>query len=195
MVQQIMDLTVSLPSSVSFSFNAIEGFGFIQPDDGCASVVVHRSAIQVKGVCTLAEGGKVEFQTDVDKEGNLQAVNVTGQDGNKVLTAAYRRPSVATVKNVVVVFQPSERLTTVAFVENVDVPRICQAFQKNFNCDVNMKVQPKFGQVIQLSGDKRAEAKDFLVLQEVCHSKNIVIFETSTRRGVVKRCVSLSEYL
>lgn len=56
-------------------FNAEKGFGFIAREDG-EDVFVHFSAINVDGYKTLAEGQKVEFETEQGQRG-LQAKNVT----------------------------------------------------------------------------------------------------------------------
>ena len=60
-------------------FNAIKGFGFIQPDDGGADVFVHISAVERAGMRSLSEGQKVQFElirdtrTGKSSAGNLQA--------------------------------------------------------------------------------------------------------------------------
>ena len=43
-------------------FNDAKGFGFITPEDGQKDCFVHHSAIQGKGVKSLAEGERVEFE-------------------------------------------------------------------------------------------------------------------------------------
>ena len=59
-------------------FNPEKGFGFIADDNGGDDVFVHFSAIQVDGFKTLAEGQKVEFETESDPKNSskLRAVNV-----------------------------------------------------------------------------------------------------------------------
>lgn len=60
-------------------FNAIKGFGFIQPDDGGSDVFVHISAVERAGMQSLAEGQKLQFEIVRDNKsgkssaGNLQA--------------------------------------------------------------------------------------------------------------------------
>jgi len=60
-------------------FNAIKGFGFIQPDNGGADVFVHISAVERAGMRSLSEGQKVQFElirdtrTGKSSAGNLQA--------------------------------------------------------------------------------------------------------------------------
>ena len=50
-------------------FNDSKGFGFIAPDDGSKDVFVHQSAIASSGFRSLAEGDKVEFQTEQGPKG------------------------------------------------------------------------------------------------------------------------------
>jgi len=56
-------------------FNDGKGFGFIIPDDGSEDVFVHHSGIAAEGFRTLAEGQKVEFDTEDGKKGP-EAANV-----------------------------------------------------------------------------------------------------------------------
>ncbi len=50
-------------------FNDSKGFGFITPDDGSKDVFVHQRAIASSGFRSLAEGDKVEFQTEQGPKG------------------------------------------------------------------------------------------------------------------------------
>jgi CspA family cold shock protein len=56
-------------------FNDEKGFGFISPDDGSKDVFVHYSAV-ADGSGTLAEGSKVNFETEPSDKGP-RATNVT----------------------------------------------------------------------------------------------------------------------
>lgn len=52
---------------------------------------------------------------------------------------------------------------------------ICKAFKKNFSCNGAVQKDAEMGEVIQLSGDQRGNARSFLVDQEICHDDQIVI--------------------
>ena len=56
-------------------FSDDKGFGFIAPDDGSSDLFVHQSEIQADGFRTLAEGAKVEFESEAGDKGP-RAVNV-----------------------------------------------------------------------------------------------------------------------
>jgi CspA family cold shock protein len=56
-------------------FNDSKGFGFITPDDGSKDVFVHHTAISSEGFRSLAEGDRVEFETERGEKGP-QAKNV-----------------------------------------------------------------------------------------------------------------------
>jgi len=56
-------------------FNDAKGFGFITPADGSKDVFVHQTAITGDGFRSLAEGDKVEFETEQGQKGP-QAKNV-----------------------------------------------------------------------------------------------------------------------
>ncbi|MGD8430795.1 MAG: cold-shock protein [Ectothiorhodospiraceae bacterium] len=57
-------------------FNDTKGFGFIAPEDGSKDIFVHHSAINGSGFKSLAEGQRVEFETETTPKG-LAAKNVT----------------------------------------------------------------------------------------------------------------------
>ena len=50
-------------------FNNSKGFGFITPDGGSKDVFVHQTAIAGDGFRSLAEGDRVEFQTEQGAKG------------------------------------------------------------------------------------------------------------------------------
>jgi CspA family cold shock protein len=57
-------------------FSSEKGYGFISPTDGSEDVFVHFSKITGSGYKTLAEGAKVEYETEPGQKG-LQATNVS----------------------------------------------------------------------------------------------------------------------
>jgi cold shock protein len=56
-------------------FSDEKGFGFITPEGGAKDVFVHYSNISGSGFSTLAEGAKVEYETQEGRKG-LEAVDV-----------------------------------------------------------------------------------------------------------------------
>ena len=57
-------------------FNATNGFGFIQRDDGQPDAFVHISAVERAGLTSLNEGDRLEFELEVDRRGKYAAVNL-----------------------------------------------------------------------------------------------------------------------
>ncbi|HEY3798892.1 MAG TPA: cold-shock protein [Caulobacteraceae bacterium] len=58
-------------------FNAVKGFGFIQPDQGGKDVFVHISAVERSGLGALNEGQKVGYDLRRDaKSGRESAVDL-----------------------------------------------------------------------------------------------------------------------
>lgn len=57
------------------SFNTVEGYGLITPDDGSPTVYVHYTAVSGDGFRDLREGQKVTFETAQGPDG-LQATTV-----------------------------------------------------------------------------------------------------------------------
>jgi CspA family cold shock protein len=57
-------------------FNAQNGYGFIQPDDGSKDVFVHISAVEVSGLGSLRDGQKVSFDVERGQQGKVSAVNL-----------------------------------------------------------------------------------------------------------------------
>ena len=57
-------------------FNAIKGYGFIQPDDGTKDVFVHVSAVERAGLTNLHEGQKLSFDLERGQQGKVSAVNL-----------------------------------------------------------------------------------------------------------------------
>ena len=58
-------------------FDAIRGFGFIQPEDGARDVFVHKSAVATAGMETLTQGQRVKFEVVTERgetaAGSLEA--------------------------------------------------------------------------------------------------------------------------
>jgi CspA family cold shock protein len=55
-------------------FNAIKGFGFIQPDDGGADVFIHISAVERAGMRSLNDGQKINSEMVRDnRSGKMSA--------------------------------------------------------------------------------------------------------------------------
>ncbi len=57
-------------------FNGQKGYGFIAPDGGGLDVFVHISAVERAGLSYLNEGQKVEYETEIGKNGKPAATNL-----------------------------------------------------------------------------------------------------------------------
>jgi CspA family cold shock protein len=57
-------------------FNNDKGFGFITPDEGGKDLFVHHSAINGSGFRSLADGAKVQYDSEDGPKGP-KAINVT----------------------------------------------------------------------------------------------------------------------
>jgi CspA family cold shock protein len=57
-------------------FNNQKGYGFIAPDSGGPDVFVHISALVRAGISSLKEGQKVEYETEIGKNGKTAAINL-----------------------------------------------------------------------------------------------------------------------
>ncbi len=55
-------------------YNDQKGYGFITPDKGGKDVFVHATALERAGMRSLAEGQKVEFDTQEDRRTGKMAV-------------------------------------------------------------------------------------------------------------------------
>jgi cold shock protein len=56
-------------------FSDEKGFGFITPDEGSKDLFVHHSSIEAEGYRSLAEGARVEYESEAGDKGP-KAVNV-----------------------------------------------------------------------------------------------------------------------
>jgi CspA family cold shock protein len=57
-------------------FNAVKGYGFIQPDDGSNDVFVHISAVEKAGLSGLNEGQAITYEVVPGKNGKSSAENL-----------------------------------------------------------------------------------------------------------------------
>lgn len=57
-------------------FNSAKGFGFIAPETGGKDVFVHVSAVERSGMSGLADGQKVSFDLESDRQGRDSATNL-----------------------------------------------------------------------------------------------------------------------
>jgi CspA family cold shock protein len=60
-------------------FNTQKGFGFIAPDQGGKDVFVHISALERAGLSRLADGQKVTFDLEKDRQGRESATNLKAE--------------------------------------------------------------------------------------------------------------------
>jgi CspA family cold shock protein len=60
-------------------FNAQKGFGFIAPEGGGKDVFVHVSALERAGIGGLADGQKVTFDLEHDRQGRDSATNLRAE--------------------------------------------------------------------------------------------------------------------
>ena len=57
-------------------FNTTKGFGFIAQEGGGKDVFVHISAVERSGLSGLADGQKVSFDLEKDRQGRDSAINL-----------------------------------------------------------------------------------------------------------------------
>jgi CspA family cold shock protein len=57
-------------------FNSTKGFGFIAQEGGGKDVFVHISAVERSGLSGLADGQKVTFDLEKDRQGRDSAINL-----------------------------------------------------------------------------------------------------------------------
>ena len=57
-------------------FNSAKGFGFIAPEGGAKDVFVHVSAVERAGLSGLADGQRVSFDLERDRQGRDSATNL-----------------------------------------------------------------------------------------------------------------------
>jgi cold shock CspA family protein len=57
-------------------FNAVKGYGFIQPNDGGKDVFVHISAVEKSGYDSLPEGSNISYELATGRNGKQAAENL-----------------------------------------------------------------------------------------------------------------------
>ena len=57
-------------------FNRMKGYGFIEPEGGGKDAFVHISAVERSGLSGLADGQKVSFDLEKDRQGRDSAINL-----------------------------------------------------------------------------------------------------------------------
>jgi CspA family cold shock protein len=60
-------------------FNSAKGFGFIAPETGGKDVFVHISAVERSGLRGLADGQKVTYDLEKDRQGRDSATNLKAE--------------------------------------------------------------------------------------------------------------------
>ena len=58
---------------------------------------------------------------------------------------------------------------------DLDSEKIAKFLKKTFQCNGSITNDPEYGEIIQLSGDQRANVRQFFLEQEICHEDQIVI--------------------
>jgi CspA family cold shock protein len=64
-----------MPTGTVKWFSDEKGFGFITPDEGSKDLFVHHSSIDADGYRSLAEGARVEYESEQGDKGP-KAINV-----------------------------------------------------------------------------------------------------------------------
>ena len=64
-----------MPTGTVKWFSDEKGFGFITPDEGSKDLFVHHTSIQSDGYRSLAEGARVEYESEQGDKGP-KAINV-----------------------------------------------------------------------------------------------------------------------
>ena len=61
-------------------FNAVKGYGFIEPEDGGKDVFVHVSQVEKSGLTGLVESQKVDFEMIEGPDGRTMAGDLKALD-------------------------------------------------------------------------------------------------------------------
>ncbi|MEE8273252.1 MAG: cold-shock protein [Alphaproteobacteria bacterium] len=65
-----------MPTGTVKWFNRTKGYGFITPDEGSRDAFVHISALESAGIDDLAEGQRVEYELQTERNGKQAAANL-----------------------------------------------------------------------------------------------------------------------
>lgn len=57
-------------------FNPTKGYGFIEPGEGGKDVFVHITAVQNAGLTGLADGQKLNYEIETDRQGRTSAGSI-----------------------------------------------------------------------------------------------------------------------
>ncbi|MCY4500394.1 MAG: cold-shock protein [Alphaproteobacteria bacterium] len=66
-----------MPTGTVKWFNAVKGYGFIEPEDGSSDAFVHISAVERAGLATLSEGQKVSYELRPGRNGKSSAEDLS----------------------------------------------------------------------------------------------------------------------
>jgi len=58
---------------------------------------------------------------------------------------------------------------------DLDSEKIAKYLKKTFKCNGSITDDVEYGNIIQLSGDQRANVRRFFIDQEICHEDQIVV--------------------
>jgi translation initiation factor SUI1 len=61
------------------------------------------------------------------------------------------------------------------FADDLDLPKIQRHFKKAFNCTGSIEKDEEFGEVIKLTGDHKKLILGFLISEQICNVKDIII--------------------
>ena len=66
-----------MPTGTVKWFNRVKGYGFITPDEGSKDAFVHISAVERAGIGELAEGQRVQYELQTERNGKEAADNLS----------------------------------------------------------------------------------------------------------------------
>jgi translation initiation factor 1 len=65
--------------------------------------------------------------------------------------------------------------TVQGLTDSIDLKKILRTFKKKFSCNGAIKEDDEMGKIIQLSGDQRANIKEFLIKNSLAEKEDITI--------------------